>query len=56
MLSWLVLIDRGFNLYIIVNLMYFTLSGFLKDKIMSFIRDDSLGGTPLPIPNREVKP
>lgn len=59
MLSWLILIDRGFNP---INYLYFILFDkyiilvFRELFIILFLSDDSESGTPGPIPNPEVKP
>ena len=53
MLSWLVLINRGFN-PISLDLMRVTISKFWKNNF--FLGNDNEGGTPVPIPNTEVKP
>ena len=54
MLSWLVLIDRGFNPINYFSLIDYTLSCFQRI-ISHFIGDDSNEDTPVPIPNTEVK-
>ena len=55
MLSWPVLIDRGFN-HNLINLMN-TISKFSENYFsIYFLGNNSEWGTPVPIPNTEVKP
>ena len=55
MLSWLVLIDRGFNPINYFDLMRDTLSCFQRIISLYFIGNDSKEDTPVPISNTEVK-